>query len=187
MLEDIKINGVPLEEIEEAAKAATLGPWEETDAWVVVPNNNNTGRKWTDTNSAMDAKEDRTHIATSDPPTVLALCAEVRRLMGYREREAADYEIDMAKLRKGLELTKASRRRQATRAEAAETRVRELEQRCDEYKAARDASDVRSKDLRKRLERVREWADSLRDTPTGRFIAQDVDRVIAATEGDNDG
>jgi len=80
MMSNEKLTEKKLTEIEAVAKAATQGSWQETGAWVVVPNNNNTGQKRINDRSAMVAKEDRTHIATSDPPTVLSLIAEVRRL-----------------------------------------------------------------------------------------------------------
>ena len=61
---------VPLTDIEAAAGEATPGPWTTPDVSAVWG-----GDGWVLTDASY---EDAAHIATADPPTVLALCEALR-------------------------------------------------------------------------------------------------------------
>ena len=61
---------VPLTDIEAAAGEATPGPWTTPDVSAVWG-----GDGWVLTDASY---EDAAHIATADPPTVLALCDALR-------------------------------------------------------------------------------------------------------------
>ena len=79
-----------LSALERAAKAATPGEW------AARPKDEERGRRWTvdgpDINDDFMRGEDAEFIAAADPPTVLALVEEVRRLRKWLRLLSLEFE-----------------------------------------------------------------------------------------------